>query len=453
MTNDIKHNIKHNNALYQWHPMAHPAAMQKNRPDIIARGKGVYVWDIDGHEMIDGVAGLWSSNLGHSCQAVRDAVVAQLDELPFFNTFRGTTHPKAIELSTELVKLMQPEGVRAVMFSNGGSDAVEGALKIARQFWKLQGQGDRTKFISLRQGYHGVHFGGASVNGNTNFRRAYEPLLPGCFHIDTPWTYRNPYSQDPEELAQMCATLLEREIIFQGADTVAAFIAEPVQGAGGVIVPPASYWPLIRKVCDTYGVLLIADEVVTGFGRTGQMFGTRLWSVNADIWCLAKGITSGYIPMGATALGERVVDVFNKDTTGAAAVAHGYTYSAHPVAAAAAVATLKELQTRRTPEHVAVVGAAFQARLKKLESHPMVGEVRGVGLMLCIDMVADKITRAALPKSNDFPARVAKRCYELGLMVRISGNNLILSPPLILTMAEMEMLCARLEQAFGELHK
>jgi adenosylmethionine-8-amino-7-oxononanoate aminotransferase len=443
--------LKSDNAMFQWHPMAHPMAMQKQRPDIIARGKGVYVWDIDGHQLIDGVAGLWSSNLGHSCQAVRDAVVAQLDELPFFNTFRGTTHPKAIELSSSLVQLMSPDGVRAVMFSNGGSDAVEGALKLARQYFKLKGQADRTKYISLRQGYHGVHFGGVSVNGNSNFRRPYEPLLPGCFHVDTPWTYRNPFTEDPKELGKICATLLEREIVFQGADTVAAFIAEPIQGAGGVIVPPANYWPLIREVCDRHGVLLIADEVVTGFGRTGEMFGTRLWGVQADLWCLAKGITSGYIPMGATAIGQKVAEVFLNDKSGLGAVSHGYTYSAHPVAAAAAIATLKELEAQQIVQNVSQVGAAFQARLKKLQAHPMIGEVRGHGLMLCIDMVADKASRTPLPKSNDFPQRVARQCYENGLMVRISGNNLILSPPLILSKVEMDALCSRLEAAFEAL--
>ena len=217
--------LKRDNAQHLWHPMAHPGAMKKNAPDIIALGEGCWVWDVDGHKLIDGVAGLWSSNLGHSRREVRDAVVEQLDTLPFYNVFRGTTHVRAIELSTRLVKLMEPERVAAVMFGNGGSDAVECALKIARQYWKLQGQADRTKFIALRQGYHGVHFGGMSVNGNTNFRRPYEPLLPGCFHVDTPWLYRNPYTEDPDRLAAICAELLEREILFQGPDTVAAFIA------------------------------------------------------------------------------------------------------------------------------------------------------------------------------------------------------------------------------------
>ncbi len=442
--------LKQNNAEFIWHPMAHPGAMKKAKPDIVARGEGCWIWDIDGHKMLDGVGGLWASNLGHSAKPVRDAIVAQLDELPFYNTFRGTTHPRAIELSAKLVKLMEPDGVASVMFSSGGSDAVETALKLARQYHKLRGEKDRFKFISLRQGYHGVHFGGMSVNGNTNFRRAYEPLLPGCFHIDTPWLYRNPYTEDPIKLGEICAELLEREIIFQGPDTVAAFIAEPVQGAGGVIVPPPNYWPLVRKICDKHGVLLIADEVVTGFGRAGHLFGTRLWGVNADMWCLAKGISSGYVPLGATAISSKVAQVFTDDKTGQAAVGHGYTYSAHPVGAAAALATLDEIERLDVPGNAGRVGAVMQARLRKLEQTcSFVGNVRGVGLMLGIEMVADKVLRTTMPRSSDIPARVAKEAYQRGLMVRISGPNLILSPPLVISLAEIDHLCDVLEASFA----
>jgi adenosylmethionine-8-amino-7-oxononanoate aminotransferase len=442
--------LKANNAQHLWHPMAHPGAMKKSTPDIIAKGDGCYIWDVDGHKMLDGVGGLWASNLGHSNQRVRDAIVAQLDELPFYNVFRGTTHVRAIELSTRLVKMMEPEGVKAVMFSNGGSDAVEGALKIARQYWKLKGQADRFKFISLRQGYHGVHFGGMSVNGNTNFRRSYEPLLPGCFHIDTPWLYHNPYTNDPVKLGEICAELLEREIIFQGSDTVAAFIAEPIQGAGGVIVPPANYWPLVRKICDKYGVLLIADEVVTGFGRSGELFGTRLWGVNADMWCLAKGISSGYIPLGATAIGAKISDVFDADTTGAASVSHGYTYSAHPVAAAAALVTLDLIEELNIPAHAARMGKRLHDRLRDFtERFSFVGDVRGLGLMAGIEMVSDKANRTPMPRSNDVPARVAREAYRRGLMVRISGPNLILSPPLVISAAEVDQLVDILEASFA----
>jgi adenosylmethionine-8-amino-7-oxononanoate aminotransferase len=356
---------------------------------------------------------------------------------------------RAIELSTRLVKLMEPERVAAVMFGNGGSDAVETALKVARQYWKLQGQADRSKFIALRQGYHGVHFGGMSVNGNTNFRRPYEPLLPGCFHVDTPWLYRNPYTEDPDRLAEICAELLEREIVFQGPDTVAAFIAEPVQGAGGVIVPPAGYWPRVREICDKYGVLLIADEVVTGFGRTGRMFGTRLWGVNADLWCLAKGISSGYVPLGATAIGAKVAAVFDADTSGAAAVSHGYTYSAHPVAAAAALATLDVLEREDIPGNAARVGAHLQQRLAAFERFSFVGNVRGVGLMACVEMVSDKTARTAFTRASDVPARVAREAYKRGAMVRISGPNMILSPPLVITREEVDHLVDVLEDTFA----
>jgi putrescine---pyruvate transaminase len=351
---------------------------------------------------------------------------------------------------------MQPEDVAAVMFSNGGSDAVEGALKLARQFHKLRGQKDRHKFIALRQGYHGVHFGGMSVNGNTNFRRAYEPLLPGCFHIDSPWLYRNAYvhghgPQDEAELGRIVAAQLEREIIFQGPDTVAAFIAEPIQGAGGVIVPPANFWPLVREVCDRHGVLLIADEVVTGFGRAGAMFGTRLWGVKADLWCLAKGISSGYVPLGATAVSARVAKTFDDDDSGAAQIAHGYTYSAHPVAAAAAIATLKILQDEDVPGHVARVSVPFQQRLRGLvQRHAFVGDVRGHGLMLGVEMVADQANRTTLPKGSELPAQVARAAYRRGLMVRVSGPNLILSPPLVISEDELGFLCDTLEAAFDD---
>ncbi|MBL8380732.1 MAG: aminotransferase class III-fold pyridoxal phosphate-dependent enzyme [Burkholderiales bacterium] len=443
--------LKEDNARFLWHPMAHPRAMRETRPDIVVRGEGCWIWDVDERKLFDSVGGLWSNNLGHSNRRVRDAIVAQLDQLPFYNVFRGTTHPRAIELSRRLVDLMAPEKVGAVFFSNGGSDAVEGALKIARQYWKLKGKADRIKYISLKQGYHGVHFGGMSVNGNTNFRRPYEPLLPGCFHVDTPWLYRNPYSQDPEELARVCANLLEREIVFQGPDTVAAFIAEPVQGSGGVIVPPPSYWPLVREVCDRHGVLLIADEVVTGFGRAGQLFGTRVWGVNADIWCLAKGISSGYVPLGATAVSQTIAAAFDADVTGGGAVTHGYTYSAHPLAAAAALATLDEVEAHDLPGNAARVGAHMQERLGRfVERFVSVGDVRGIGLMAAIEMVADKAKRTPLPRSSDIPQRVARAVYQRGVMTRISGANMIISPPLIVTREEVDFFVDALEAAFAD---
>src|ERR1700689_545123 len=442
--------LKAENALHLLHPMGHPGSARDAPPDIIVRGDGSWIWDVDGNRLIDGVGGLWCANLGFGRREIRDAIVAQLDELPFYNTFRGATHPRAIELSQPLVALMGAGGVAAVHFSCGGSDAVEGALKLARQYWKVKGQRDRTKFISLRQGYHGVHFGGMSVNGNTPFRRAYEPLLPGCFHVDTPWLYRNPYSQNPEELGRICAELLEREIIFQGPDTVAAFIAEPIQGAGGVIVPPPNYWPRVREVCDRHGVLLIADEVVTGFGRTGHMFGTRLWGVKADIWCLAKGISSGYVPLGATVVSSKVLEAFNGSDPVLGTINHGYTYGAHPVAAAGALATLDIIEREDIPARAAREGSYFLERLHAMEKRfPIVGDVRGVGLMAGVELVADKRTRATVPRGAPELARVHRETYRRGAMIRLSGANIILSPALTIERSQIDLLCDALEGAFA----
>jgi putrescine---pyruvate transaminase len=441
--------LKAENARHLLHPMTHPGTVREAPPDIIVRGDGSWIWDVDGHRLIDGVGGLWCANLGFGRREIRDAIVAQLDELPFYNTFRGANHPRAIELSQRLVNLMEPDGVGAVHFSSGGSDAVDSALKLARQYWKVLGQRDRTKFISLRQGYHGVHFGGASVNGNTPFRRAYEPLLPGCFHVDTPWLYRNPYTQDPEQLGKICAELLEREIVFQSPDTVAAFIAEPVQGAGGVIVPPPNYWPLVREICDRHGVLLIADEVVTGFGRTGHMFGTRLWGVKADLWCLAKGISSGYVPLGATAVSARVMQAFKGADPVLGTINHGYTYGAHPVAAAAALATLDIIESEDIPARAAREGRYFLERLHAMKRFRIVGDVRGVGLMAGIELVADQRTRAPFPRGAPELTRVHREAYKRGAMVRLSGANIILSPALTIERAQLDLLCDALEGAFG----
>jgi adenosylmethionine-8-amino-7-oxononanoate aminotransferase len=432
-----------------WHPMLHPNEMTQRAPIRIVRGDGCYVFDDAGRRLVDGVAGLWNVNVGHNRAEMKAAIVAQLDELEYFQLFDGVSHPRAEELSRVLFDMTRTEGMTRFIYNSGGSDAVETALKIARQFWKLEGQPDRTKFIALKQGYHGTHFGAASVNGNTAFRRNYEPLLPGCFHVDTPWLYRNPFTEDPEELAHICATLLEREIQFQSPDTVAAFIAEPVQGAGGVIVPPASYWPQVRKVCDRYGVLLIADEIVTGFGRSGSMFGSRGWGVKPDIMCLAKGISSGYIPLGCTAVNARIEAAFtrNQDFTGA--IMHGYTYAGHPVACAAAIASLKIVREENLPGNAATQGSYLLEQLKSFESlYPAVGEVRGKGLMIALDLVKDRGTREPIDPQDGYANSVAAATRAAGALVRPVGTKIIISPPLTLQQQHADALVSALHEGF-----
>ena len=434
-----------------WHPMMHPNEMQQRAPIRIVRGDGCYVYDDEGRRLVDGVAGLWNVNVGHNRKEVKAAIVAQLEELEYFQLFDGLTHPRAEELSCVLHDMLAPEGMSQVVYSSGGSDAIETALKLARQYWKLEGQSDRVKFISLKQGYHGTHFGGASVNGNTVFRRNYEPLLPGCFHVETPWLYRNPFTNDPEELGRICANLLEREILFQSPDTVAAFIAEPIQGAGGVIVPPANYWPLVREICDRHGVLLIADEVVTGFGRSGSMFGSRGWGVKPDIMCLAKGISSGYIPLGATAVNERVASAFARNQSFTGAIMHGYTYAGHPVACAAALASLKIVRDENLPGNAARQGAYLMAKLQPfVERFAAVGDVRGKGLMIALDLVSDKKSREPIDPRGGYANRVAAIARAEGALVRPVGTKIILSTPLVFEAQHVDVLVNALETAFSQ---
>ena len=437
--------LRENNARQVWHPMAHPNEMEASPPRIIVSADGCHVTDIDGNRVIDAVGGLWNVNLGYSNAAIKEAIAAQLAELPYYPAFRGTTHPRLIELGHRLVDILKPEGARRAFLVSGGSDAVDSALRIARQYWKVKGQADRVKFLALKRGYHGTHFGGASVNGNTNFRRAYEPLLPGVYHLPTPFPYRNPFNEsDPARLAQLCLAAIEEEIKFQGADTIAAFIAEPVQGAGGVVVFPDGFYVSLKALLDRHDIPLIADEVVTGLGRTGAWFGCRLEGVKPDIICMAKAITSGYFPLGACIVNERIESAFaaNKDALGT--IYHGYTYSGHPVGCAAALACLDETFARDLPGNAKAQGDYLLAGFRSLaQKHEPIGDVRGKGLMLGIELVADRAKKQ--PAGKAYMAAIAASAYEAGAMIRTSGNNIILSPPLVLSREEATTIV----EAFG----
>ena len=436
------------NARHFWHPMAHPAEMREHPPIVVASAEGVEITDVNGHTALDAVGGLWNVNLGYSCQPIKDAINEQLATLPYYSTFRGTSNAPAVELSYALTEWFKEDGLVRAFFTSGGSDAVETALRLARQYHRIRGELDRTKFISLLQGYHGTHFGGASVNGSAKFRRNYEPMLPGCFHIPAPWPYRNPFDEsDPARLAELCASMLEAEIKFQSPDTVAAFIMEPVLGAGGVIVPHESFMPMVRDICDRHGVLLIADEVITAFGRTGAWTGSRLWGVKPDLACIAKGITNGYFPFGATMISEKIANAFEENRDGFGSIGHGYTYSAHPVGAAAALAALREIDKSDVAGNAALRGDELIAGCRKLQDqHSMIGDVRGKGLMIALELVADRETKKPLGK--DKMETVLQTAYKDGVMVRISGNNVILSPSLVITSDHVAAILSALDSAF-----
>lgn len=444
--------LKENNARYQFHPMAHPADSLANPPKIITAGEGVRIKDVDGKETIDAVGGLWNVNLGYSCQPVKEAISRQLDALPYYSTFRGTSNDAVIHLSYELAEFFADDGMVRAFFTSGGSDSIETALRLARQYHKVRGEHGRTKYLSLKKGYHGTHTGGASINGNANFRTAYEPLLPGCFHIPAPYTYRNPFNEtDPERLAQLCAAALEDEINFQGANTIAAFIMEPILGAGGVIPPHQSFLPMVRKLCDKHGILLITDEVITAYGRTGAWSGARLWGVKPDMMCTAKAITNGYFPFGAVMLSQGIADTFENDKTGAAAIGHGYTYSGHPVGAAAAIACLAETKRLNVVSNAAARGTQLFEGAKKLkDKYDIIGDVRGGhGLMTALELVSDRKTKT--PVGKELPVKLQEAVYQNGVMVRVSGPNLILSPPLILTEDEASQILHALDVGFAAL--
>lgn len=437
--------IAENNAKHMWHPMSHAGEMRGNPPKVIAKADGVHITDDRGHRVVDGVGGLWNVNLGYSCAPVKAAIAAQLEDLPYYSTFRGTTNPQVIELSYELAQFFAEDGLTRAFFTSGGSDSVEVALRLARQYHKLRGQPERVKFFALKKGYHGTHFGGASVNGNANFRRAYEPLLPGVTHLPAPWDYRNPWGlTEGAEIARRIAQDFEDEVAFQGADTIAAFIMEPVLGAGGVIVPHETLMPLMRKICDKHGILLIADEVITAFGRTGAWSGSRLWGVQPDLMCTAKAITNGYFPFGAVMIHERLVETFETSKSAMAGVFSGYTYSGHPVGAAAALAALGEMKRLDVASNAAARGAEMLAGLQGLkERHALVGDARGRGLMCCIELVSDRQTKA--PASKEAVAKVYETAYSHGAMVRTSATNVIISPPLILSSADVQTILSALD--------
>jgi adenosylmethionine-8-amino-7-oxononanoate aminotransferase len=434
-----------NNARHLWHPMAHPAEMQATPPRIINAGEGVEIVDIHGKKVLDAVGGLWNVNLGYSCEPVKEAIRLQLDDLPYYSTFRGTTNSPLIELSYELAEWFREDGLTRSFFTSGGSDSVETCLRLARQYHKLNGQPERTKFVALKKGYHGTHFGGASVNGNANFRRNYEPLLPGVFHLPAPYSYRNPFdTTDGAVIAKSIARLLEDEIAFQGADTIAALIMEPVLGAGGVIVPHETFMPLMREICDRHGILLIADEVITAFGRTGAWTGSRLWGVKPDFMSTAKAITNGYYPFGAVMIADKVAQAFESNKTAAGSIGHGYTYSGHPVGAAAALATLKETRKHNVAENAEARGEELMAGLEALKTrHELIGDVRGKGLMCALELVSDREKKSAAAK--DIVQKVQDVTYDAGVMVRTSGANVILSPPLVITATDVTRILTALD--------
>ncbi|WP_131113778.1 aminotransferase class III-fold pyridoxal phosphate-dependent enzyme [Lichenihabitans psoromatis] len=436
------------------YPFTNASYAAKNPPLVIEGGEGVYIIDSEGRRYIDGQAGLWNVNVGHGRDEIKQAIRDQLEKISYYSQFGGTTTTPSVVLAERLCAMASHEGMARAFYSSGGSEANEAAFKLVRQYWRHVGEPNRHKIISLKRAYHGVTLGALSANGTPAYKEHFEPLLAGFSQVETPHVYRNPFTEDPEALGRLCAELLDREITYQGPKSVAAFIAEPVQGAGGVIVPPANFWPLIRAVCDKHGVLLISDEVVTGFGRLGSMFGSRHWGVKPDIMVFAKGINSGYVPLGATVMNKRVADAFvteDESQFTMAAFWHGNTYAGHPLACAAALANLDIVEREHLDRNAGEVGSHLLARLRDVQQrHPTMGDVRGLGLMIGIELVKNPDTKEAFAASANYGSRIAEKCKQQGVLLRNLGDTFILSPPLVLTKAQADTIADTFESAITD---
>jgi putrescine---pyruvate transaminase len=424
-------------AAHFLHPFTDFKALAGKGSRIITRADNIYLWDNDGHKILDAMSGLWCVNVGYGQRALIDAASAQMAELPFYNAFFQTATPPAIELA-ELLAQVSPPQFQHVFFSGSGSEGNDTVVRMVRRYWDILGQPERQVIISRHNAYHGSTMAGASLGGMGGMHAQGGLPIPNITHIQQPhwWEQGRDQGLDREAFGLVAAGWLEQKILEVGADKVAAFIGEPVQGAGGVIVPPDSYWPEIQRICDKYGVLLVSDEVICGFGRTGHWFGCERFGFKPDLMTFAKGVTSGYVPLGGVMVGDRIAKVlidqggdFN----------HGYTYSGHPVACAVAVANIRLIQQLKLVEHVHDdVGPYLAQQFASLAEHPLVGEVQTCGLMGALQLVKDKARGTAFPAELEFGMVCRGHCFGNGLIMRAVGDRMIIAPPLVITRAQID---------------
>ena len=407
-------------------------------PRIITSAKGVYLWDSEGHKILDGMAGLWCVAIGYGRDELADAASKQMRELPYYNLFFMTAHPPVLELS-KVIAEVAPEGMNHVFFTGSGSEGNDTMLRMVRHYWAIKGQPNKKVIISRKNGYHGSTVAGASLGGMTYMHEQGDLPIPGITHIAQPYWFGEGGDMSPQEFGIWAANQLEEKILEIGVDNVGAFIAEPIQGAGGVIIPPDTYWPRIKEILAKYDILFVADEVICGFGRTGEWFGSDFYGLKPDMMTIAKGLTSGYIPMGGLIVRDEVVAVLNEGGD----FNHGFTYSGHPVAAAVALENIRILREEKIIEKVHAETAPYlQKRLRELNDHPLVGEVRGVGLLGAIELVQDKATRKRY-EGKGVGMICRQFCFDNGLIMRAVGDTMIIAPPLVISKSEIDELVTK----------
>jgi len=428
----------------QLHPLYHPKFHQD--PLIIERGEGVYLYTTEGKKILDGMAGLWNVNVGYGRKELAEVAAEQMLKLAFTSNFVGMTNLPAIALANKLSGYAYPE-LTTTYFASGGSEANDTAFKTARYYWKRTGQPNKVKFISRRNSYHGITLAATSATSIERYHTMFGPLMPEFRYVPAPYAYRfEGEIKNGESLGLAAARALEETILREGAETIAAIIAEPVQSVGGVIVPPADYFPAVRALCDRHQILLIADEVITGFGRTGEMFALRHWNVAPDILSFAKGVTSGYIPLGGIQISNAIRATMESAAEGEAWM-HGYTYSGHAAACAVGLKNIEIIEREGLAERSKQLGAYLLQSLQRLQDLPMIGEVRGLGLLCGVEIVANRETKqpdAALA------GKIAQACQNRGLRTRPVGNTLAFSPPLTISKEEIDEMVDIFGQALKE---
>jgi putrescine aminotransferase len=439
-------------AAHYMHPFTDHAALKARGVRVMVRGEGIYLWDSEGNKILDGMSGLWCVNVGYGRTSISEAVYRQMETLPFYNSFFNTTNIPAVKLAALLVELAPPQ-FNHVFFTGSGSEANDTNLRMVRRYWDLMGYKGRHTIISRYNAYHGSTVAGSALGGMEGMHEQ-AGTLPGIEHIGQPNWFESGRGMSEDEFGIVAAGWLEKKILEVGADKVAAFIGEPVQGAGGVVIPPATYWPEIQRICDKYGVLLIADEVICGFGRLGAWFGSELMGIRPDLITFAKGVTSGYVPLGGVLVGDRVAKVLTEE---GGDFNHGFTYSGHPVACAAALENLRILVEEKLVQQVALdTGPYLKEKFATLADHPLVGYANSLGFVAGLNLVRRKAAVVHDCELFDPADGVGMICrghmFNNGMIMRAVGDRMIIAPPLVMTRAEIDEMIARIRACLDATH-
>lgn len=444
-----KNQLQQHDRDHLLHPFTDFNDLGKQGTRVITSAEGAYISDIDGRKMLDAMSGLWCCNLGYSRREISEAIYEQLNTLPFYNSFFQCTTVPAIELA-DLLAEVTPAHMNNVFFTGSGSEANDTNLRIIRRYWDLQDQPEKRVIISRKNAYHGSTIGGASLGGMSGMHKQFKGL-DDIEHIQQPYWFEEGGDMSPEEFGVYAARCLDEKIQALGPDKVAAFIAEPIQGAGGVIIPPETYWPEVKKVLDQYDILLVMDEVIFGFGRTGEWFASDYYGLQPDLMTFAKAVTNGYFPLGGTMVSDRVAEVIKAK---GGEFTHGYTYSAHPAACVAGLATLNILRDEKIIENVRDnTGPYLAKRWAELSEHPIVGESRTLGFVGALELVKDKERRMRFDDDCTAGATCRDMSIKNGLVMRATGDTMIIAPPLILTIEQIDELVEKARRALDDTAK